>query len=374
MGSLANELASAALAPQPIPQVSGKRAESSGKTQSAHTSSQLQSRRLQRNPNFSETSHLVVLRDSPNETIQSGASSGQDAPEASQSSSHDWKSLPLEQGAWLDPETTPPRPRHMEFHDGIHRDLESRSCLYARRQVPATPTMQPVDTETKPPSFFSESFPDGQGFGNVTSESTALSPEIPAPNPQSSTIHMSPLMPTSNVPSTSTSPRLSPSIHPISGSLLSLAPGPLAMPSRSPSCSSLEPPAPRVSAASNECFATEVRIRGWQRVGSYSRGWVAFDVLVTAKSVRHLLTQGIVLQSYKRYTCFLELVDRLCAEAPQHASALPALPPRHTGIWHKYKPTFLETRRRALQRWLVLTLLDPRWGSTRAYREWVLER
>lgn len=86
------------------------------------------------------------------------------------------------------------------------------------------------------------------------------------------------------------------------------------------------------------------------------------------------LQQGHSLPSHKRYNAFAALAERLRTEVPEHADSLPPLPPRHKGILHKYLPSFLEERRRALQHWLSATLLDPRWGGTRAYREWVLER
>lgn len=86
------------------------------------------------------------------------------------------------------------------------------------------------------------------------------------------------------------------------------------------------------------------------------------------------LTQGHVVTVHTRYSEFVALAARLAAEAPAHAAALPALPPRHAGLWHRYHPQFLARRRRALQAWLQHTLLDVRWGGTAVYKDYVLGR
>ncbi|WFD29025.1 hypothetical protein MSPP1_000029 [Malassezia sp. CBS 17886] len=126
------------------------------------------------------------------------------------------------------------------------------------------------------------------------------------------------------------------------------------------------------------CFATEARVRGWRRVGSYVRGWVVYDVCITTRRVRvnegTLTQKGIVCRTYKRYNAFRELRRQLLDEAPLHSAQLPPLPAASVGMWHKYMPAFLEERRRGLQQWLRTTLLDPRWGGTHAYARWVLEK
>lgn len=122
------------------------------------------------------------------------------------------------------------------------------------------------------------------------------------------------------------------------------------------------------------CFASDTQVHGWHRADSAGRSWVVYDVRITLPSVRVRTDQGVVLPLQKRYSSFVTLVAALRKEAPLHASSLPLLPSRQAGLWHKFAPSFLETRRRGLQRWLAATLLDPRWGGTQAMQNWVLER
>ena len=122
-----------------------------------------------------------------------------------------------------------------------------------------------------------------------------------------------------------------------------------------------EPP----SRAQTDLFATDVRVRGWHRVGTLMRGWIVYVIYITTRS-------GTVIKISKRYSAFLSLHEQLEHECGGYA--LPPLPPRHVGLWQRYHPLFLEDRRRALQQWLCATLLDERWGNADAYRRWVLER
>ena len=124
-----------------------------------------------------------------------------------------------------------------------------------------------------------------------------------------------------------------------------------------------EPP----SRAQTDLFATDVRVRGWHRVGTLMRGWIVYVIYITTRS-------GTVIKISKRYSAFLSLHERLEQERGGYAHALPPLPPRHVGLWQRYHPLFLEDRRRALQQWLCATLLDERWGNADAYQRWVLER
>lgn len=332
--------------------------------------------RPKRNPHFSDTSHLIVLRDHKETKGSRDASDADTSSTQARSRRRDWSSLPLGPGTWLDTDTPPRPPRHMAFHDGIQQELAARSRLFAGQCVSKSPPLQDVPCIKEPPSFFMESFPDA--LTNALDETQDTTPpdetsvqDTEPHQEESITVHHSPHEQSSSMTPV---PKFQPGL-PDSSSLVFLMPLP---PSptlqRERRSQTLAPAASTEEDIPEECFANEVRIRGWQRIGSYARGWVAYEVVVTTKSVRVPLTQGLVLQLYKRYTSFMELRQRLAAEAPQYARALPALPPRHTGLWHKYLPTFLETRRRALQRWLDYTLLDSRWGSTRAYRDWVLER
>ncbi|PKI83899.1 hypothetical protein MVES_002260 [Malassezia vespertilionis] len=93
-------------------------------------------------------------------------------------------------------------------------------------------------------------------------------------------------------------------------------------------CDAIDAPADQ--RVHDPCFAQDVRIRGWHRVGSPTRGWVVYDVNITTKS-------GLELQTHKRYSDFVGLHGALAQQVPEHASALPRLPPRHTGLWQRHR-------------------------------------
>lgn len=252
--------------------------------------------RPKRNPHFSDTSHLIVLRD-PKETKGGHDTSDADtASKQSHSRRHDWSSLPLGPGAWLDADTPPRPPRHMAFHDGIEQELAARSRLFAGKHVSRSPPIQEVPSITEPPSFFTENFPDALSKDHDEAADTnppdaATAYDSEPPQEASITVHPPAQERKSSLASSSKpSPRL-----PDSSSLVSLMPLP-----PSPTPYSERPTQARTHAVpmqdsrQDECFATEVRIRGWQRIGSYARGWVAFDVVVTTKSVRVELTHRVL--------------------------------------------------------------------------------
>lgn len=112
-------------------------------------------------------------------------------------------------------------------------------------------------------------------------------------------------------------------------------------------------------------FARDVLVRGFNVVGEKSRGFVCYDVRV-------ITTPGTTISILRRFSSFLQLRQSLASERPMHASLLPPLPPKRTGLLHKYASHHLEKRRRALQRWLVVVMLDRRWGTTKSLREWVV--
>ena len=66
------------------------------------------------------------------------------------------------------------------------------------------------------------------------------------------------------------------------------------------------------------------------------------------------------------------LRDALKRECKEQAKWLPELPTRTAGLLSKYDAKYLEKRRRALQRWLEIVMLDRVWGGSEALREWVL--
>ena len=161
-------------------------------------------------------------------------------------------------------------------------------------------------------------------------------------------------------------------------SLISLPVSTLTSSSRSPSHASLERRRStsstgarrrtrRASSPSStpDIFAREIRIRGWSEVGSQARGWVVFELRILTK-------QGTPIVAHKRFSSFVKLRDALKRECKEQAKWLPELPTRTAGLLSKYDAKYLEKRRRALQRWLEIVMLDRVWGGSEALREWVL--
>lgn len=333
-------------------------------------------RRPQRNPLFSKDSILVVLRDEDTPCLARDAQTSYDAP------------------------CTPPRlpaapaadsPRYtcdLPVHKDVQDAFEQRSYLHKKRGRASSiridrDAAEPVPSKS-PPSFFAESFPDepvatmgwedvgrcdddepteADGGDPVVSEAAGMT-ATPPPHRSRAAAREAPGAPSSPASLTSLPPTSE-------AAECARPPTPLQLSGAAAAASEIP------SRSSDTCFASGVRIRGWQRIGSYSNGWVVYDVCITAKSVRSdvlHLRQGLQLSAHKRYSAFTELKTQLALEVPEHADALPPLPPRHVGLWRRYLPSFLEERRRALQAWLTATLLDERWGGTNAYTRWVLER
>ncbi|KDN53440.1 hypothetical protein K437DRAFT_71731 [Tilletiaria anomala UBC 951] len=116
---------------------------------------------------------------------------------------------------------------------------------------------------------------------------------------------------------------------------------------------------------SSSVFAREVRIRGWSEVGEKARGWVVFHIRIVTK-------QGVVIANHRRFSAFVSLHRQLLDERPEYARFLPALPPRRTGLLHKYGAKHLENRRKSLQDWLESVMLDARWAECTCLQEWIL--
>jgi hypothetical protein len=112
-------------------------------------------------------------------------------------------------------------------------------------------------------------------------------------------------------------------------------------------------------------FARDVQIRGFTVVGEKSRGFVCYDVRV-------ITIRGTTISILRRFSSFCQLRQSLLSERPQHANLVPSLPPRRTGLFQKYASHHLEKRRRALQKWLAVVMLDQRWATTKSLREWVV--
>lgn len=115
----------------------------------------------------------------------------------------------------------------------------------------------------------------------------------------------------------------------------------------------------------NVPFARDVQIRGFTSVGEKSRGFVCYDVRVVT-------IRGTTISILRRFSSFCQLRQSLLIERPLHASLMPRLPPRRTGLFQKYASHHLEKRRRALQKWLAVVMLDSRWATTKSLREWVI--
>ncbi|KAG6819877.1 hypothetical protein H0H93_007756 [Arthromyces matolae] len=92
-------------------------------------------------------------------------------------------------------------------------------------------------------------------------------------------------------------------------------------------------------------FAQDVKISGW--------------------------TNGTMIHVHKRYSDFDELESVLRRTLPQNQRHyVPNLPPKSP--LSRYRPAFLDKRRRHLQSWLSAVLLHPDVGGSKAVRIWVM--
>ncbi|KIM38455.1 hypothetical protein M413DRAFT_447714 [Hebeloma cylindrosporum] len=128
-------------------------------------------------------------------------------------------------------------------------------------------------------------------------------------------------------------------------------------------------------------FAQNVRISGWSTVGDAAGGtgkallssipvgkgagaYVVYDVVITTR-------EGTTMHVLKRYTAFEQLWGALKRTLPSHLlPALPSLPPK--APLARFRPAFLDNRRKLLQFWLARVLLHPEIGWRDTVREWVL--
>jgi len=81
--------------------------------------------------------------------------------------------------------------------------------------------------------------------------------------------------------------------------------------------------------------------------------------------------EGTTIHVLKRYSAFLHLQEELEKAVPDIRAVLPAFPAKNT--FAKYRPAFLEKRRRRLQSWLAAVLLHPTFGGLPEVRKWVIE-
>ncbi|EJF60580.1 Phox-like protein [Dichomitus squalens LYAD-421 SS1] len=117
----------------------------------------------------------------------------------------------------------------------------------------------------------------------------------------------------------------------------------------------------------SKAFARGVEIPGWTSVGDKRGGaYVVYDCAIRTK-------EGTVIHALKRYSAFAQLYARLRATLPASQQPfIPSLPPKFPLA--KFRPTFLDRRRRLLQHWLSAVLLHPEIGGCQAVREWVVDR
>ncbi|KAG0658666.1 PX domain-containing protein ypt35 [Rhodotorula mucilaginosa] len=119
----------------------------------------------------------------------------------------------------------------------------------------------------------------------------------------------------------------------------------------------------------NATFVKDVKMTGYQTVGSEGSGFVVFDVELQTLPTPQ--SPGTILKIHKRYSAFVQLRHNLLASYPQFRGLVPRLPPKSSLA--KYRPSFLEKRRQLLGYWLSTVLLHPILGGTAVVRVWVLE-
>ncbi|EPQ56760.1 Phox-like protein [Gloeophyllum trabeum ATCC 11539] len=116
----------------------------------------------------------------------------------------------------------------------------------------------------------------------------------------------------------------------------------------------------------NMAFARDVKISGWTSVGDKLGGaYVVYDCVIKTK-------EGTVIHAHKRFSDFEKLYTNLLLTLPRNLHHLvPQLPPK--SALAKYRPTFLDKRRRLLEHWLAAVLLHPDIGGCKAVGRWVME-
>ncbi|KAH7929075.1 Phox-like protein [Leucogyrophana mollusca] len=116
----------------------------------------------------------------------------------------------------------------------------------------------------------------------------------------------------------------------------------------------------------SRAFARDVKISGWTSVGDKLGGaYIVYDCVIRTK-------EGTTMHAHKRYSAFVELYEDLRRTLPRHQQHfILALPPKSP--FARYRPAFLDKRRRQLQYWLSAVLLHPEIGACQAVRFWVMD-
>lgn len=82
--------------------------------------------------------------------------------------------------------------------------------------------------------------------------------------------------------------------------------------------------------------------------------------------------QHTTIHAHKRYSAFAELHRALAHALPRALRAhVPPLPPK--APLARFRPAFLDRRRRMLQHWLSAVLLHPDIGGCAVVRRWIMD-
>ncbi|KAF8311509.1 hypothetical protein DL93DRAFT_2083283 [Clavulina sp. PMI_390] len=113
-------------------------------------------------------------------------------------------------------------------------------------------------------------------------------------------------------------------------------------------------------------FAAEVAIKGWTAVGDPKRGgYIVYDCSIRTRD-------GATIHIHKRYSAFDRLYESLMTYLPRGLSSqVRKIPPK--AAFARFRPVFLEKRRRLLQDWLMGVMLHPDLGGNKLVKEWVME-
>ncbi|KAK2467737.1 hypothetical protein APHAL10511_000032 [Amanita phalloides] len=113
-------------------------------------------------------------------------------------------------------------------------------------------------------------------------------------------------------------------------------------------------------------FTQDVTIAGWTSVGDHREGaYVVYDCAIRTK-------EGTTIHKHKRFSAFVELRKALQQSLPSYLmTSIPPLPPKTP--FARFRPAFLDRRRRYLHYWLSAVLLHPEIGASTAVKNWVID-
>lgn len=111
-------------------------------------------------------------------------------------------------------------------------------------------------------------------------------------------------------------------------------------------------------------WAFSVHVGDYSIVGELDKAGSYVMWLVTIEA-----EEGAVIQARKRYSEFVTLREQLRSTFPNFTAALPELPPK--SVVSKFRPSFLEKRRKGLEYFLSCVLLNPQYCGTPIVRSWI---